>query len=329
MSQSTESFAAKRSPRQNIVVAIPFTDLQRERLTHVAPEAVFSFNGKDTASASDVASASIVMGNLSPALLSSATGLQWVQLASAGADAYTAPGALDTSVALTNSVGAYGQAVSEHMLALLLSLIKKLNLYRDTQSVHRWTDHGGVKSLVGASVVILGLGDIGTHMASLLTALGAHVVGIRRHVPTSLPPHVERVLTLDQARADGTLSHADVVVSFLPGGGATHHLLDAEFFASMKPGSYFLNGGRGSVVDTDALREAVVSDHLAGAGLDVTDPEPLPATDPLWDVDNVFVTPHVAGGYHLPAVLDNVADICAANLRRFLAGEALHNVVKH
>lgn len=123
------------------------------------------------------------------------------------------------------------------------------------------------------------------------------------------------------------LPQADVVVSFLPSTPQTCNLADADFFAAMKPGAIFANGGRGDLVDEDALVEALQSGHLSGAAIDVTRTEPLPAESPLWDVPNLLVTPHVAGFYHLQATLDNVVALAQANLRRYAAGEPLVNVV--
>lgn len=308
----------------SILVVIPFTDSQRALLSSVAPSAQICFASPETVTSEQIAQSDIIMGNLSPAQLSAATNVKWVQLASAGAERYAAPGVLPKQVALTNAVGAYGEAVSEHMLAVLLELMKNLNLYRDNQNGHVWQDRGAVTSINGADVLVVGLGDIGTHFATLATALGAHVIGVRRHV--SQPPQgVEKVVTLDTMNP--AVVNADVVVSFLPGGEATHHVLGQSFFASMKQDSYFLNGGRGSVVDPDALREALTMGKLAGAGLDVTEPEPLPTDDPLWNMPNVVITPHVAGGFHLPAVLEHISAICSANLTSYLAGKPLNNLV--
>ena len=314
------------SAQPRIVVAIPFSLNQKERLERAAPQASFVYSGRDTALNDDIARADIVMGNLPPRQLSVDKNLKWVQLASAGADAYSAPGVLSPDVLLTNAVGAYGPAVSEHMFAVLLALMKKLHLYRDNQNGHVWEDRGPVTTLNGADVLVLGLGDIGRHFAVLASALGAHVTGVKR-TPTPPPTGVEKVLTMENMNE--AVPHADVVVSFLPGGNATHHLLNASFFARMKDGAYFLNGGRGSVVDTGALRNALVSEHLAGAGLDVSEPEPLPAADPLWDVPNALITPHIAGGYHLEGTTERICDICVDNLTRFMTNQLLTNLVQH
>ena len=125
------------------------------------------------------------------------------------------------------------------------------------------------------------------------------------------------------------LAEADVVASFMPSTPETRGLANAEFFAAMKPGSFFANGGRGDLVVADDLVAALESGHLAGAAVDVTDPEPLPETSPLWDAPNMLITPHVSGWFHLEATLNNVVDIAAENLRHLQAGETLRCWIEH
>ena len=123
------------------------------------------------------------------------------------------------------------------------------------------------------------------------------------------------------------LSKADVVVNILPGTEATYHLFDREKFALMKQGAFFINGGRGSAVVEDDLIEAVESSHLAGAAVDVTETEPLPKDSAMWKVENIHITPHTAGQYHLAATHDNIVNIAKENLKRFLEGKELINQV--
>ena len=123
----------------------------------------------------------------------------------------------------------------------------------------------------------------------------------------------------------GLLPEADTVTSFLPSALSTRGLAGGRFFASMKPGAHFANGDRGDLVDEDALVAALGSGHLAGAALDVTDPEPLPADNPLWDAPGALITPHISGSFHLPYALKGIVDIATGNLRRLQSGESLHN----
>lgn len=321
----------------NILVALPLNDSQRARLEAAAPEARFAYPAT-SADAQEgtglsmgtgitdeqIADADVIIGNLPCNRLAVARHLQLLQLNSAGYDRYMQPDALPKGAVLASASGAYGQAVSEHMLAMVLALMKHLPAYRDDQKARSWTDHGAVATLADAHVLVLGAGDIGTHFAQLASALGAHVAGVRRHVG-NCPQGFESVHAMDEL--PDLLPQADAVVSFLPSAPATRGLANNEFFSCMKPGALFANGGRGDLVVEDALVEALESGHLAGAALDVTSPEPLPAESPLWDAPNILITPHVSGGFHLPVVLDNIVDIAADNLRRLQAGKPIRNAV--
>ena len=309
----------------NILVLLPVHDRHRALLESSAPGAEFVYATSAEATSKQVATADVILGNVAPELLAGASHLQLLQLQSAGYDDYTGEGILPAGATLACSVGAYGQAVSEHMFAMLLALMKRLPGYLDCQRDHRWEDLGPVTSLVGANVLVLGTGDIGTHFATLCRNMGAHVRGIKRN-PLAYPTVFEEVDGMDALHE--RLAEADVVASFLPSTEATRGLANASFFASMKPGAFFVNGGRGDLVVADALVEALTGGTLAGAAVDVTDPEPLPADHPFWDTPGLMVTPHISGWFHLEATLDNVVDIAAENLRHLAAGEPLRNRVK-
>lgn len=274
--------------------------------------------------ARDVEGASVILGNVPAAEMHAPAGLEWLQTSSAGYDHYLTAGRLAAHTLLTNAVGAYGQAVSEHMLAQLLCLMKKLHLYRDRQLTRSWADQGEVRSLVGARVLVMGAGDIGTSFARLVAALGAQVTGVRRTRVEPQPPYV-RMATPDQLHE--LLGTADVVACALPSTDRTRGLADRRFFEAMPRGSYFLNAGRGDLVVNGELAEALRSGRLAGAALDVTSPEPLPEDDELWSLPQVIISPHVAGFWHLPATRDAVLRICLDNLRAYLADEPLANMV--
>ena len=150
--------------------------------------------------------------------------------------------------------------------------------------------------------------------------MGAYDIGIKR-TPAPRPDFVDELYTLD--KLDECLSRADIVFLSLPETPATRGLFGADRLARMKEGAILLNAGRGSAVDTGALCDAVESGRLGGAGLDVTDPEPLPEGHRAWSVRDILITPHVSGGYHLPYTHDRIVEICGENLRRFRAGEPL------
>lgn len=308
----------------NILVLPPFNETQRTVIESAAAGASFTYASSAEVMDEAIAAADVIVGNLPPARLALARNLRLLQLNSAGHDAYAAPGTIPAGAALANAVGAYGQAVSEHVFAMVLMLMKHLDGYRDDQRARRWTDRGPVTTMAGAQVLVLGAGDIGQHFAQLAHAHGAHVQGVRRHLG-AVPGGFESIHAMDELPK--LLPKADVIAAFLPSSPATRDLVDAEFLARCKPTAYFANGGRGDLVVQADLIEALEQGNIAGAALDVTTPEPLPADDPLWSAPNLLITPHVAGQFHLYTVLDNVARIAAENLRRLQAGEPLVNEV--
>lgn len=305
-----------------ILVTLPVEERHLALLRQAAPDAAFDcIPGKDLTPA-DVADREIILGNIPTALLPEAKALRWLQLNSAGTDGYN--GRLPAGALLTNATGAYGLAISEHLLAMLLCLQKKLYLYRDNQRQALWRDEGGVASVAGARALIVGVGNIGGDFARKLQALGAECVGVRRK-STELPEGISALYHPDQL--DELLPGADIVALCLPGTAETRGMLDARRLALMKKTAILLNVGRGTAVDTLALNRALREGALGGAGLDVTDPEPLPPEHPLWSAPNCVITPHVSGFYHLQETFERIVRIAAANLARYEAGEPLQNLV--
>ncbi|WP_418825646.1 D-2-hydroxyacid dehydrogenase [Paratractidigestivibacter sp.] len=308
----------------NILVLVPANDEHKATLEAAAPEASFVYTSPDAATDEEVAAADVIVGNLAADRLGTAARLRLIQLSSAGYDDYVAAGTLPAGAALCCATGAYGQAVSEHLFASVLAVMKKLPGYRDLQRSRRWGDLGEVRSPAGANVLVLGAGDIGTHIATLFAAVGSHVTGVRRN-SVAAETSFERMATIDELTE--LLPEADVVASVLPSTPQTRGLADASFFARMKEGSIFANAGRGDLVNQSALLSALQSGHLAGAALDVCTPEPLPGDDALWTAPNLLLTPHVSGFYHLPVTLDNIVSIAAGNIRALLSGDELRNRV--
>lgn len=307
-----------------ILIVMNVKTHHREWLQQSAASAELRFLPAAQVTEDDLADVDAVIGNVPTHLLATAKKLCWLQLNTAGADAYCKKGVLSGDVLLTNATGAYGLALSEHLLAQLLAMMKKLYRYYDNQKAGLWRDEGGVTSLEDGTVLILGIGDIGRAFARRVKALGAYVIGVRRRAGGK-PVGIDELGTIEELPA--LLSRADVVVSVLPGTKETEGLFDKEHFAAMKKGAYFLNIGRGNAVVTDDLIEVMQSGHLAGAALDVTDPEPLPAAHPLWHTPNVYITPHISGDDHLAATQDRIVQIAARNLAAFLQGMPLENLV--
>lgn len=252
--------------------------------------------------------------------------LRWVQNLAAGADALHAAGFAD-DVVLTGGVGLHDRPVAEHALALLLALVRRLPECREAQLAHRWDPELGgpkplrtepVTTLLGTNVLVWGFGSIAQTLAPLLTSLGANVRGAARSAGERGGYDVVGEQGLDEA-----LTWADVLVVILPGGEATRHALSAQRLARLPKHAYVVNVGRGTAIDEAALVDALRAGSIAGAGLDVTEVEPLPADSPTWDAPNLVITPHGAGGR--PVGYD---ELIAANARALLAGEQMRNVIE-
>lgn len=251
--------------------------------------------------------------------------LRWVQDLAAGPGATLSAGFAD-DVVITSGRSLHDATVAEHALALALAAARHLNVAVRAQIGHRWAGEigglqpldnaQGLTTLRDAHVVIWGFGSIGTALAPLLTALGARVTGVARSTRT-----VEGYTVTDDV--DAALASADVLVMILPTSPETDRALDARRLALLPAAAWLVNVGRGSTVDEDALVEAIRAGRLAGAALDVTAVEPLPADSPLWDEPNVIITPHAAGGRPLGA-----AALIRRNLDALQAGQPLTNPVQ-
>lgn len=267
--------------------------------------------------------ATAVIGNIPPSECADYPQLEWLQTWSAGVDKYVAPGVLNERAHITNASGAYGQTVSEHLFAMMWSLMKNLPMYARQQEDERWHDLGAALSPCGATVLVIGTGDIGSHFARLCKAVGAHTVGVRRNA-SKLADGIDEMHGFDEL--DGLLPQADVVALIVPAADDTYHLIDGRRLTLMKSTAILLNAGRGTAIDSRALDRALSEDQLHGVGLDVTEPEPLPAGDPLWQQPHCLITPHVAGGNHLAVTEQRIIDIALRNVAHYAAGEPLDNV---
>jgi phosphoglycerate dehydrogenase-like enzyme len=276
-------------------------------------------------SADDLADVDAVIGNVPAALLPAAKKLKWLQLNSAGADPYARSGVLPEGCRLTTASGAYGLTVSEHMLALTFALVRRLNQYIGAQREGQWKSCGHIISVENSTVLVLGLGDIGGSYARKMNALGAHVIGVRRHTGEK-PGYLDEIHTIDEL--DSLLPCADIVAMVLPGTPETAHLMDERRLRLMKKGAYLINVGRGSAVDPAGLKKVILDGWLGGAALDVTEPEPLPPEDPLWRMDKVIITPHVAGHFFLAETVNRIVRIAGENLRAWLQGTPLQKEVR-
>jgi phosphoglycerate dehydrogenase-like enzyme len=309
---------------KNIVILISVDGAHRKILESRAPGASFIYGDSCAIDLADVRHANAIIGNPPLAFLKEARDLEWLQLVTAGVDSYTQAGVLTPGAVLTNASGAFGLAVSEYMLGVLLELFKRLHYYRDNQRAENWTYEGQVKSIDRSTILIVGVGDIGGEFAKRVKALGAYTLGIRR---TNLdkPDYLDELDSLD--RLPDLLPRADAVVLSLPDTQQTRKIINAETIQLMKPDAVLINAGRGSSVDTDDLCDALEAERIWGAALDVFDPEPLPPGHRLWRLKNVVITPHISGGRSLPEIYEKTIQIIAANLEAFVTGKTMSNLV--
>ena len=309
------------------VIANLSADTIRE-LAQTAPNArIVSSRGVDLAK--EITDADALVGvALTPDLLKVAKQLKWLHISSAGVEPHgnqtgLFPELIDSSVVVTNAKNVYGPQIADHAFAFLLALTRKLNITIPRQHLEEWPPgRGGMVELDGKTAVIIGVGGIGSQIAQRAHGFGMKVIGVDiRDIPVS--NMVNRVVPPDML--DSVLPQADVVFVSAPHTQKTRGMMGPRQFELMKQGSYFIAVSRGALYSHDALVKALDGRRLAGAGLDVTDPEPLAKGDPLWKFPNVVITPHVSGGSdNLQQRLDYLVK---ENIRRFAAGLPLLNVV--
>ncbi|ADK16060.1 MULTISPECIES: D-2-hydroxyacid dehydrogenase [Clostridium] len=307
-----------------ILVVIPLNEDEKERLQAKMPEAEYIFISNKEISDEIVKSADIIIGNVPPEYINGSKKLKWLQLNSAGTDGYCEAGVIPEGAYLTNASGAYGLAISEHMLGMLLEIKKKLNLYYINQKKHLWKDEGNVTSIEGSTTLVVGLGNIGGDFARKMKALGSYTIGIKR-TKGQKPEYIDELYTMEAL--DELLPKADIVALSLPGTKDTYHLFNKDKFNLMRKDAIILNVGRGNCVCTEDLCDALENGVIGGAGLDVTQPEPLPSEHRLWDAPGVVITPHISGFFHLPETLRRIVNISIENLEYFKNQQPLKNIV--
>ena len=276
---------------------------------------------------SEIADADAYIGNISPELVKAGKKLRWVQTLSAGVEQVlhkTGSEALaDSDIVLTNNQIVQGPEIADHAMALLLAHTRFLPTYMQRQADENW--QGRPYTLVelnGKNALVVGMGGIGLQIAIRAWAHGMNVVGVDPEDIAYLP-YVDKIVKPDML--DSVIGDADVIFMAVPHTPASHKMIGPSQFDAMKQGAYFIAVSRGGTYDLSALVKALDSKKLAGAGVDVTDPEPLPKGHALWKMDNVIITPHIAGRSDMDR--GRMLGIVKANIQRFADGMPLYNVV--
>jgi len=254
-----------------------------------------------------------------------ARALRWVHSPAAGVGSMLFPAMEESAVVLSNSRGMNAVAVAEHALLLMLATARRLPEAVRAQTDRRWISDelAGLPALRGRTLLIVGLGAIGRELAKMASGIGMRVIGTRREVEDPLPEGV--AAAFGPGDLAGLLPEADVVVLAAPLTSETRGLIGRAELSRMKPGAWLVNVARGKLVDEPALVRALEERAIAGAALDVFAHEPLAEASPLWSMPNVLVTPHVAG--FREDYWEAAAALFAENLRRYLDGETMANVV--
>jgi phosphoglycerate dehydrogenase-like enzyme len=270
--------------------------------------------------------------SLRPEQLATTRKLRWIHAPTAAVHQFLFPELVSSDVILTNSTEVHGPVVAEHVIALIFALAKKipqatvLQQRRIWGKETIWREGYCPREIAGATLGLIGLGSIGRRVALMASAVGMRVIAVREHTNKGAPDGVESVFA--PSELDKLLAQSDFVVMAAPLVSATQGLLNSQRIGLMKPDSFLINVGRGPQVDEAALADALRSRRIAGAALDVFEHEPLPPESPLWDLDNLLITPHTAG--LTEKLWDRHYELFSDNLRRYLSRRPLKHVVdKH
>jgi len=267
----------------------------------------------------------VIYSHPTPAMLQQAKNLKWLCSDFAGIEKYLPDEVWpNPDCILSNSSGAYGPTISEHIVMVLLMLLRRMPEYERDIAKRQWTYLVPTRSIIGSHFVMVGTGDIGSNTARRLKALGATVTGVCRSGRSS-EPAFDRVVPVSEL--DSVLPQADAVILALPATAETVGVLSRERIALLREDAYVINVGRGTAIDQEALVEALQNRRIGGAALDVMVPEPLPADHPLYDCPNTIITPHVSGNMSLGLTCDIDVDMFCRDLAHYAKGEALVNYV--
>ena len=308
--------------RKLVVVLAALEESQRARIREAAARQGFRalFFESDAEALPYLADAEIVFGQ-SAALAKNAPALRWLCTPSAGVNQFCAPGCFASPDAvLTNSSGAYGVTIAEHVLMVTLEMLRRQTEYHQIVRRREWTRNLPVRSIKNSRVTMLGTGDIGREAALRLRAFGpAALIGVNRSGsnPQDLFDRAVRQDALESA-----LPETDILIISLPGTDETYHMLDARRLTLLPDGALIVNVGRGTVIDQKALEAELRSGRLLAA-LDVFEREPLPADDPLWDCPNLLITPHTAGNMTLPYTRQRIVDRFLGDFENYCGGKPL------
>lgn len=309
----------------NIVLCFPITDPQVQQIQQVVPEAKVINPGQEGVGEA-LFEADIFCGHAKVPVdwdgVVRQGRLQWIQSSAAGLDHCLVPAVIASKIPVTSASGLFANQVAEQTMALLYGIVRSMPVFFKAtgkkEFIRRPTD-----DLHGKTIGIVGFGGNGRRIAECLAPLGNRMIATD-YWERPCPEYMDAIWTREHLPR--LLSESDVVILAVPLNDETHHMIDSAELETMKPGSYLINVARGPVVNEPALIQALESGHLSGAGVDVTEVEPLPEESPLWEMDQVLITPHV--GAQSAQRVPVTVDFFCKNLRRYLDGQPLMNLVE-
>lgn len=266
----------------------------------------------------------VIIGRPPIEMLSQAKSLKWLQLDTAGSEHYCIEGLFPKGCKLTNATGCFGLTISEYLIGSILMLMRNMNLYIRNQIEEKWQVEGPIYSIYGSTFLIVGMGNLGYEFAKRIKALGGTTIGIKKHVHEQIDC-LDELHTMEEI--ESLLPRADVVVMALPSTKETRGCFQKHYFECMKETAIWANVGRGDVVCTQDVVEAVQQHQIMGAILDVCETEPIPKGHPIWKEKNIIITPHISGTFQLPKTKDIFVDILCENMQAYHQQKPLRNLV--
>ena len=304
-------------------VGFRFSDENISNLRKDFPEHEFTVVDDKDVTDDEVRRAEVMVGFPDPKLLSKAENLKWLHLSSIGVDKHVDKSLYaNPDVILTNSSGIYGKPISDHIVGYMIALTRNFPFFIRNQEKAAWIKKDADKDIFGSTALIVGLGDVGRNLARKLKAFDVHTIAVKRTM-TEKPDYIDELYTTESL--DELIPRADFVILCVAATPETAGIMNRDRIALMRKDSYLINIGRGSLIDQDALYEALSEKRIAGAAADSSTPEPLPPESRFWQLDNMIITPHCSG--KSPTTYIRQYAVFYSELERFSKGEKLKNLI--
>ncbi len=304
-------------------VGFKFIDENIEELRRDFPQHEFIIVDDKDVTEDQIQEAEIMVGFPDPKILKNARNLKWLHLSSIGVDKHVDKALYaNPDILLTNSSGIYGKPISDHIIGYMIALTRNFPFFIRNQEKSAWIKKDANKDLFGSTALIVGFGDVGRNLARKLKAFDVHTIAVKR-TPSEKPDYLDELYTTEML--ESLIPRADFIILCLAATPETIGIMSRKKIALMKTDAYLINIGRGSLIDQDALYDALSENRIAGAAADSSTPEPLPNDSKFWKLDNMIITPHCSG--KSPTTYMRQFSVFRDELRRFSKGEKLKNLI--